>query len=661
VKTKLSNRQKRLAFINRQPSLWRHSCPAVEIEPIDDDENDTIQVSPLMLEPLNADMDGDTMAIYAIHDVSALKEMEEKAYLINNVFYDQNNNFLATIRHEALFAAFILTKDEINKNNIIAEISNVQDLPESLDLWNEHLYDAVKLNDELYSYGTVLFNKWCGFNRIIINKSITKKHTNEVSAAIYDYYNHDSRKYYDSLTALERKLFAFITISNYCPSLDVSEMINLKDEQSNHLIKQLPDNNILLGYHINEAITKRCISKLNKKSSLYKLFKSGSRFSESQLARSCISVGYSADANNNVIPQPIRTSLLEGLTEEEYFLASPGTRKSIKDKAKFTPMSGYMERTLVMALSPLELSMEDCGTNTYLEIIISSQKHAQTLVGKWYYNEASQNWEVLDLQTANNLIRTKIKMKSAMTCTAPNFKLCKKCFGTREFPTKYVGITAGQNLTERITQLILRTFHESGRASLKVNTTIRDFFKNHLIDIKKDGDNTILIFDTNNFPEVLTYVGDDAPIPNLISVNVTNNCLTFGPDNRVIPNEDVISIMEQIKAVTKHGDVKKPPSEYYQDLMTLLLSVGVVYSSFVEMLFTNMFIIGDPKDRRFWRYHQDEAPTYKLGDTLLALYINPLLGLLYQPNKQTIGMIDLDKVLTADEPTIYEKIWMNKL
>lgn len=660
MKTKLLNRQKRLAFVNRQPSLWRHSCPVVEIEPIDDDENPTIQVSPLMLEPLNADMDGDTMALYIIHDVNALKEMEQKAHLMKNVFYDQNNNFLATIRHEALFAAFILTKDEINKDNIISEISNSQDLPETIELWNDHLYAAVKLNDKLYSYGTVLFNKWCGFDRVIINKSITKKHANEISAAIYEYNNNDSQKYYDALTNLEKKLFSFITISNYCPSLDVLEMINLKDEQSNHLIKQLPNNNVMLGFHINEAITKRCIAKLNKKSSLYKLFKSGSRFSESQLARSCISVGYSADANNNVIPKPIKTSLLEGLTEEEYFLASPGTRKSIKDKAKFTPMSGYMERTLVMALSPLELSMEDCGTDTYLEIIISSQKHAQTLVGKWYYNNTSQNWEVLDLQTANDLIGTKIKIKSAITCKAPNFKLCEKCFGTRKFPTKYVGITAGQNLTERITQLILRTFHESGRASLEVNPTIRNFFKNHLIDIKEDGDNTILIFDTNDFPEILTYVGNDAPIPKLISVDTANNSLTFGPDNRVIPNEDVISIMEQIKSVLRQGDVRKSPSEYYQDLMTLLLSVGTVYSSFVEMLFTNMFIIGDSADKKFWRYHQDENPTYKLGDKLLALHINPLLGLLYQPNKQTINLVDQNVILTMDELTIYEKIWLNK-
>jgi hypothetical protein len=55
---KLFDRElKRLAFINRQPSLWKHSCPAVEIIPTDDPDDETIHVSPLFLEPLNMDAD----------------------------------------------------------------------------------------------------------------------------------------------------------------------------------------------------------------------------------------------------------------------------------------------------------------------------------------------------------------------------------------------------------------------------------------------------------------------------------------------------------------------------------------------------------------------------------------------------------------------------
>jgi len=59
-RTPLTDKErKRLIFINRQPSLSRHSAPVVIVEPTDDDDDETIHVSPTFLEPLNADLDGD--------------------------------------------------------------------------------------------------------------------------------------------------------------------------------------------------------------------------------------------------------------------------------------------------------------------------------------------------------------------------------------------------------------------------------------------------------------------------------------------------------------------------------------------------------------------------------------------------------------------------
>ena len=50
--------RRRLAFVNRQPTLWRHGMPAMLIVPSDEDEDETIGASPLALSPLNADFDG---------------------------------------------------------------------------------------------------------------------------------------------------------------------------------------------------------------------------------------------------------------------------------------------------------------------------------------------------------------------------------------------------------------------------------------------------------------------------------------------------------------------------------------------------------------------------------------------------------------------------
>lgn len=663
---KITNELKRLSFINRQPTLWKHGCPAVELLPTDDDDDCSIRLSPLILEPMNADFDGDTMAIYGIHDVGSLKEIEVKAFLQNVIYYDQQDSYLAKIRHEALFAAYVLTNININFDDIICEIKNLNDLPENLDLWNNKLNGCVILNDEKFSYGISLFNKFCGFNRIIINKCVAKKQADEVSEAIYFFNNKNNKKYYDNLTELEKKLFTFISVTKHIPSLNINEMSGLKDKHSAKLLQNLPNKNILLGYALADAIADRCIDNLDENCTLSKLFTSGSRFSKAQLVRSCIAVSFSADAENNVMPDPIKSSLLEGLTEEQYFMVSPGTRKSIADKSKSTPDSGYLERTLTMAMAMIELDLEDCGTEYFIDPVISSRSHAMSIVGKYYRDplNSDKEWKVLDKETAITFINKKIELRSPMTCLNPNFNVCKKCFGEKILSSKYVGIIAGQNITERLTQLTMRTFHESGRAVLNIDSTIISFFTKHLTNIEKALDDKKkefikLSFNTNQFPESL--ISKNSIIKGLLDINTANNYLIYGEDNNIIPNNDVVSIINQIKILLRQGNTFQLPIKYYIDMMTLLMDVGIVYSSYIELLFANMFIT-NYEHKEFWRYNQNKQAVFKLGDKMMAAYISPIIGLLYQPNKNTIEKIDLDfDYFDEDNMTIYEKIWLNKL
>ena len=48
-----------LAWWNRQPTLWSHSCPVIKVVP-SEDEADILRINPLSIEPLNLDFDGDT-------------------------------------------------------------------------------------------------------------------------------------------------------------------------------------------------------------------------------------------------------------------------------------------------------------------------------------------------------------------------------------------------------------------------------------------------------------------------------------------------------------------------------------------------------------------------------------------------------------------------
>lgn len=323
-----------LCWVNRQPSLHSHSAPVCNIEPAED-ELRALRLNPLIIEQMNADFDGDNIAIYLNHDISSLQEMYERAFYRNIISYDANESVIALIRHEALYSAYILSSylhdDNYNVENedVLFTIDNLQDLEENIDYFNNNLHSAVVLNNKKYPYGICLLNKWMGSQKdIYINKEVTKKVTSEISHTIYEkIYNNDSKKYYDQLADLERKLMFFITITNHTPSINITEMMNMVNDDNQRLFSLLPDNNVYLAYYLNEGLVNRCIENFDQNTKLYKLYRSGSRFNKQQLSRSCINIGLVADDCNIIEQRPVKTSLIEGLTLGEFFRSASGSRK----------------------------------------------------------------------------------------------------------------------------------------------------------------------------------------------------------------------------------------------------------------------------------------------------------------------------------------------
>ena len=640
---------KKLCFLNRQPTLFRHGCPGMTIIPADNNDDETISLSPLALEPLNADFDGDTVALYICHDEDSLNEMNEKAFLKRYVHYDGSDMMLSTLRHEALYAAYILTNSKIDNNykNII--VGSLKNLPEEFDLYNNLNFGVELKNNKIYSYGLCLFNKWCGFNEIIIDYPIMKKKTHTVSQILYDYHKDN---YYDFLTDLEKKLFFFITCYHKSPTLNINEMLEVLPPDIQKLFQKLPNNHPEIGYYVNKMLVKKCLDKFNHDAQLYNLYKSGSRFSETQLARSVINIGYCANSDNDIVATPVNTNLISGLTEKQFFAGADGTRKGISDNAKSTPDSGYLERSLVMILSPLEVVEDDCFSLDGINTIIMSQEHGETLIGKYFKDpNIDEPWKLFEKEHIKTNINKQIIIRSPITCQTPNFRMCQKCFGEKKFSTKYLGITAGQILAERLTQLTMRTFHESGSANLNEKPDFELFLKNHLIDIQNSDDYIVLEFNTDNFPEMELPHGFN---------DYYDNKMIFNVLKKPVNNNDSIAILNKIKDLLK---IQKNnighPQDYYQKMMTLILTVGKPYSSFVEMLFANMFIVEDYPNMRFWRYNTSEPIIEKFGDKTMAKKLSGLLGFLFQPNVDTIEKLDsLETMEVNDDMSIYEKIFL---
>lgn len=306
-----------------------------------------------------------------------------------------------------------------------------------------------------------------------------------------------------------------------------------------------------------------------------------------------------------------------------------------------------------MALGVCEIVEDDCHTDKGLEITVLSEKHLKTLIGKYFCDGFyPPQWEVLTGKE-KELIGQRIVIRSPMTCQTKNFKVCKKCFGERRTRTNYVGITAAQSATERLTQLLMRSFHTSGSCELTIIPEVTKFIQNHLVNIEHDS-SIRLVFNSKEIPK------EFRSIPGFLGMN--EYTAEFGEIHEDVHNNDTLVVVEKVKSLLRKDDKPdKTPAEYYQDLMSCILEVGETYSSYIELILAHIFMV-DEND--FWRYNQDRPIKMKLSDKTIAIKISPLLGFLYQPNRMSIrGVTDdhlLKEVPDDESLSFFEKIFLHK-
>jgi len=436
----------RLVLINRVPTLWRHSIPIVEVVGINED--DVITVSPMIIEQMNMDFDGDTASIFKLHDINAQQELYDNAFQLNVIKYDHNNQYLAQIKNEAVYAFNLLLLTEVNESISPLYITQLSDLPFDYDLILD-LDRPVIFNDETYTYGICLLNKWLNLETI----QLTKKNDNPQDISNIIYLNSKTNlEYHYNISEINRKLNWLLTAHRtQTLTFELEESCNLLEQCSqNNLLKSLPKNPYI-GTHIFEAISDTVIASIPKDYNLIKLLKA--KFKKGQFLRSLVSCSYVADDRNRVHHNPINATLLGGLTEDDFFICSIGTRKGLNDKQSLTPQSGYLNRSLIMNLSPLEIVEKDCGTDFGFKIIIKNEQHAKSLINR-YYKSDNGDWILADLDFLNERIGETITFRSPITCQTPGFKLCEKCFGNYDIVNKkYIGIHTGAVVSERLTQL----------------------------------------------------------------------------------------------------------------------------------------------------------------------------------------------------------------
>ena len=419
--------------LNRQPSLHKLGMLAFKIRLTLDH---VIKIHPLVCPPFNADFDGDQMAVYVPITNEAKEEVAAKISITNNLYSPANESLTTTPSQDVILGIYYLTLPEFNKDK-----------------------EDIEINGNSISWGEAEFNNQLPDDYPLVRGTIAKGRLMGILNDIKDKYPND--QIVKTLDNVKRIGFKYATLFGCTMSLDdcdFEEATAIKDEIYAH--DDLRDQ---LVAQADESLTE----KLRDNFKYAYMIESGARGSWDQVKQLILTRGFISNFDGEILPTAIKHSLLEGLTPEEFFFSTYGCRKGLLDVALNTGTSGYLSRKLIFTCANLQIDtdLEDCGTEDFLEVDVTSERKARMLIGRNF-----KNGNVLDLITKENykaLVGKMIEIRSPILCKSP--KICKTCYGElyKNLNSRFIGIIAAQTLGERGTQLVLRTFHTSGSAVIK--------------------------------------------------------------------------------------------------------------------------------------------------------------------------------------------------
>jgi len=436
---------KKSVILNRQPTLHRMGLLAFKVKP---NRDNVIKIHPMACEPYNADFDGDQMAIYRSLYPDAEEECNEKLLITKNLLSPSTGNLITGVNQDIVLGLYLLTTKDEDEKTTFTDVSG-----------NEH---------QTYN-GRVQFNNCLPSGYPFINKKINKSTLSAIVNDIARSKDSDTTK--NVLDNIKRLGLETTTLYGSTISLKGMKLSGFKK-----IVSSIVDDDALT---INEKILKldsdEVMNPVKKAFGYSDFIESGSRGSWDQAKQIILCRGYISNADGKIIETPVKNNFVHGLTKEEFFISSYGTRKGLLDTALNTGVSGYLTRKTVYGTANLELhkDLDDCGSTDGFILKIDDMKMARSIIGRWQILEDGK-LKLISYENYHEIKDKIIKLRSPLFCNS--FDLCKKCYGqTADFiHSKYIGILASQALGEVSTQLVLRSFHTSGAAQMQKDTTTQD-------------------------------------------------------------------------------------------------------------------------------------------------------------------------------------------
>ena len=512
-------------LLNRAPTLHRLGIQAFEPVLV---EGKAIKLHPLACNAFNADFDGDQMAIHLPLSNEAQIEARLLMMSTNNILGLKDGKPITTPSQDMVLGAYYLTtiKEGAKGEGMVFESTNEMKKALLAGVVEYQSKIGVRIKKDTEDPGKIVESS---VGRFIYNEGIPqdlgyinrkedpysleinqvadsgvlkdivdrcfRKHGNIKTAEVLDYIKQTGYKY-STLSGLTVSM-ADVNIPK--EKWDIIAEADAEVDKYEKLYRRglITDDEryekvIDIWRVTTDKVTDALLTDLRDDNNIKIFADSGARGSTNQIRQLGGMRGLMSQADGKTIEIPVKANFREGLSVQEYFISSHGSRKGLTDTALRTADSGYLTRRMVDISQDVIVTEDDCHTNGYVEAYEFKDGNELVenlytrIVGRTSFEDVKdENGEILahkdqliDEDTADRIVAAgvkKVKLRSVLECKAEH-GVCAKCYG-RNLATgkpvnigEAVGIIAAQSIGEPGTQLTMRTFHSGGIAGVGITS-----------------------------------------------------------------------------------------------------------------------------------------------------------------------------------------------
>ncbi|MDL2310531.1 DNA-directed RNA polymerase subunit beta' [Peptostreptococcaceae bacterium OttesenSCG-928-C18] len=577
-------------LLNRAPTLHRLGIQAFEPVLV---EGKAIKLHPLVCTAYNADFDGDQMAVHLPLSVEAQAEARLLMMSTNNILAPKDGRPITTPSQDMVLGAYYLTSDRENNTEDIKTFKDYDEMIRAYVNKDVSIHTKVKVRvkpegeekGQLVesTVGRFIFNEGIPQDLGYVDRSKDKysleidklvdkktlgdiidrcfrKHGNIGTAIILDYIKTVGYKY-STIAALT------ISMGDINVPDSKEDILNRASEEVSKyeslLRKGLVSEEERYEFVIDiwnkatDDVTKALLKDLDPTNNLAIMANSGARGSTNQIRQLAGMRGLMSSAAGKTIEIPITSNFRVGLSVQEFFISTHGSRKGLSDTALRTADSGYLTRRLVDVSQDIIIREDDCGTDRYTvakdftegkEVI---EEMTSRIIGRYAFED------ILNLETGELLVQKnemitdeiaekikeldikEVKVRSVLGCKSAH-GACAKCYGRNLATGKSVnigeaiGIIAAQSIGEPGTQLTMRTFHSGGIAGVGITQGLPRV--EELFEARK--------------PKGLAYITEIAGTVQIVDNKKRHDILVTGDDGE----EKIYAIPYGARIKVKDGD-----------------------------------------------------------------------------------------------------------